>query len=234
MAYQFRLYAPTGAGIISLSITNSNGVSLGNVAPAGTSTPCFNQSGLTVGVNITPYLEDGVTVSRWVINADGELYYQYGSYCTIGYDSAYTNIQVRLEVEGTPTRTYYVNLEFDPNGGTGGPSYAGPFEGETSTTVRVTIPTSEPTRQGYIFVGWNTRADGTGTTYYPGVTYNNWYGSTSENYTQTLYAVWSEDETGGVYLGNGYNFDHYIPYIWNGGWKKAVPYVWNGGWKKGI
>ena len=122
MAYQLRLYAPTGAGITSLTVRNSEGTLLGRVAPKGTGTACFNQSGLTTGVTITPSLEDGVTVSLWVVNVDGTAYYQYTDTCTIGYDSTVSNIQIRLEVAGTPTTTYYASLPFNENGGTGAPS----------------------------------------------------------------------------------------------------------------
>ena len=72
MAYQLRIYAPTGAGITSLEVLDSSGTLLGNVAPTGTGTPCFNKKGLTTGVTITPSLEDGVTVSMWVVNRSEE------------------------------------------------------------------------------------------------------------------------------------------------------------------
>ena len=50
----------------------------------------------------------------------------------------------------------------------------------------VAVKENQFTRQGYYFAGWNTKADGTGTTYMPG-----------ENYTLTagddiLFAVWKE------------------------------------------
>ena len=53
-------------------------------------------------------------------------------------------------------------LEYDANGGEGGP--VNNFSNATTITVRGT----EPTREGYIFDGWNTEADGSGTTYYGG------------------------------------------------------------------
>ena len=39
------------------------------------------------------------------------------------------------------------------------------------------------TRDGYNFGGWNTKSDGTGTSYQPGATY-------SGNTSVTLYAIW--------------------------------------------
>ena len=47
-------------------------------------------------------------------------------------------------------------LEFNANGGTGGP---GPLTGEDVGSHRFTIPLTYPTREGYIFEGW---ADGSG------------------------------------------------------------------------
>lgn len=230
MAYRFRLYAPTGVGITSLLVTKSNGATLCEVAPKGTSTACVDQSGMVVGLTITPYLEDGVSVSQWVVNVDGTVYYQYTDYCTIGYDDTVSNVQVRLEVDGTPTTTRYVTLEFDANGGSGAPSDV-TFTGE-SEYVRGAIPSKQPTRSGYVFQGWSFDEDATSADYYAGVTYS-WWASTDSNYSSTLYAVWSKS-AGAAHIGNGYGFDRAAAYIWDGKWKKATPYIWDGKWKKGV
>ena len=59
------------------------------------------------------------------------------------------------------------SVAFNNNGGTGAPSTLtyGPT-GETSHTF--TIPDTVPTREGFIFTGWNTGSGGGGTTYQPG------------------------------------------------------------------
>ena len=49
---------------------------------------------------------------------------------------------------------------------------------------------TKPTRTGYTFKSWNTKADGTGTDYAPGASY---YLSADA----TLYAIWQKDETPG-------------------------------------
>ncbi|MDD3400810.1 MAG: InlB B-repeat-containing protein [Eubacteriales bacterium] len=49
--------------------------------------------------------------------------------------------------------------------------------------VDLTLPTTTPTRTDYAFIGWNTKEDGTGTTYQAGATY-------SDNASVTLYAQW--------------------------------------------
>jgi uncharacterized repeat protein (TIGR02543 family) len=49
--------------------------------------------------------------------------------------------------------------------------------------TNLTLHSATPTRTGYVFNGWNTAADGTGTTYQPGGTY-------SAEVSVTLYAQW--------------------------------------------
>lgn len=70
-------------------------------------------------------------------------------------------------------------VTYNANGGTGGPT--------TQTKVyntNLTLTTSQPTRSGYAFVKWNTKSDGTGTSYNSGATY-------SSNANVTLYAIWA-------------------------------------------
>lgn len=230
MAYQLRLYAPTGSGITALTVKNSSGTLLGTATPAGTGTACFNQSGLTTGVTITPTLENGVTVSQWVVNVDGNVYYQYTTNCTIGYDSSASNIQVRIEVEGTVITTYYATLTFNANGGSGAPGTIYGSSDDGTGYVVFTIPSTTPTYSGYTFAGWATDSSGSGTIRYPGGTYTGYGTTTSPGPTHTLYAVWSKDETGYVYIYSG-GWKKAIPYIYSNGWKRAIPYVYNGSWK---
>ena len=51
----------------------------------------------------------------------------------------------------------------------------------------VTVPNQLPTREDYNFVGWNTRLDGTGTSYQPGDSF------TALESNLTLYAQWEQD-----------------------------------------
>lgn len=77
--------------------------------------------------------------------------------------------------------TYTVS--FNANGGSGAPS------SQTKTYgVTLTLTTAKPTRTGYTFVEWNTKADGTGTNYASG-------GSYTANSAVTLYAVWQSNVT---------------------------------------
>lgn len=74
-------------------------------------------------------------------------------------------------------------ISYNANGGSGAPS------GQTKTYgVNLTLSSTKPTREYYKFVGWNTNANGTGTSYSAGGTY-------STNSAVTLYAIWEEDYT---------------------------------------
>ncbi|MDO4650787.1 MAG: InlB B-repeat-containing protein, partial [Eubacteriales bacterium] len=94
--------------------------------------------------------------------------------------------------EPTPTPTTYTyKVIYDANGGTGGPSNAT----NANTTVTVWQPmvrSAVPTRKGYTFTGWNTAADGSGTSYKSG---SRLYLSSDGIRTITLYAQWSRNYT---------------------------------------
>ncbi len=69
-------------------------------------------------------------------------------------------------------------IAYNANGGSGAPT------SQTKTyNVTLTLSATVPTRSGYTFNGWNTAADGTGTSYAAG-------GSYTANAGTTLYAKW--------------------------------------------
>lgn len=130
---------------------------------------------------------------------------------------------------GGGTTTYYAQVDFNANGGTGAPSSVSGSTSNTDQYVVLSIPYGQPTRSGYTFLGWSLSATASTPSYFPGGTITV-YGTTATSY-YTLYAVWSQTG-GGVRIGNGYNFDTATAYIWNGAWQRYTPYVWNNGWKK--
>ena len=83
----------------------------------------------------------------------------------------------------TPKYNYY--LRYDANGGTGGPNTQSTL-GTTVTSVTFRVPSTEPTRTNYTFLGWSFDSTATKASYVSGdiVTLN------SENPDRTLYAVW--------------------------------------------
>jgi len=88
--------------------------------------------------------------------------------------------------EATKTITFYAtwahvyaSVKFNANGGTGVPADYTHWAGYSTT-----LPTQEPTRSGYNFLGWATSSTATSAQYLPGGDY--------ALYTDvTLYAVWS-------------------------------------------
>lgn len=230
MSYRVRLYAPTGAGIDSLTVYNSNGALLATATPAGTGTVCFDRSGLTTGISITPSLQAGVSVAKWIVNVDGTVYYQYTTTCTIGYEPTASNIQIRIEVSGSPTVTYYATLSFSANGGSGAPSTQYGSSDDGTGYIKFSIPYTIPTLSGYTFLGWQLNGSGT---IYPAGGSITVYGTTSyPGASHTLYAVWQENATGYVWLyTNGWH--RYQMWIYAYSWYKAIPWFYTGTWRKG-
>ena len=95
------------------------------------------------------------------------------------------NGEVILYANWTPN-TYTVN--YNGNGNTGGST--------TSSThtydVSKNLTTNGFTRTGYVFMGWNTEADGSGTAYLDEASVRNL--TSTNNGTVTLYAQWREGE----------------------------------------
>ena len=99
-----------------------------------------------------------------------------------------------------PTYTYCLN--FDMNGGEGGPDDMRQDAGDKTSNLKFTIPYDKPTRSGYTFLGWAESKTATTAKYHAGdtiyVDYND----------KTLYAVWKE---------NKQNYYAYLYYNANGG-----------------
>jgi len=96
-----------------------------------------------------------------------------------------TRIPINVPDGGTYVKTVYAAWEhqtayvyFKANGGSGAPTTIAHWAG-----YGVTLPATEPTRTGYIFLGWATSASATTAQYQPSTTYNLFT-------TVTLYAVW--------------------------------------------
>lgn len=77
-------------------------------------------------------------------------------------------------------------LYYDANGGIGGPS------NNFSNGDYLTVAKNVPTREGYTFVNWNTKPDGTGDAYNPGDKFYVKVPHNGEKYY--LYAQWKLDE----------------------------------------
>lgn len=78
--------------------------------------------------------------------------------------------------------TYTYKITYNDNGGSGGPGYA--TVTSTSSTISTSIASGTPSRSGYTFKHWNTKSDGSGSSYSPG-------DSISVSSDITLYAQWT-------------------------------------------
>ena len=76
-------------------------------------------------------------------------------------------------------------ISYNANGGSGAPASQTKLDGSS-----ITLSSTKPTRSGYTFVNWNTKADGSGTNYASGAIYNT-------NANITLYAIWKTNSSGG-------------------------------------
>lgn len=90
-----------------------------------------------------------------------------------------------------PAKTSYV-ISFNANGGSGAPGNQTKWYGES-----LTLSSTKPTRTGYSFVKWNTKSDGSGTSYNSSASY-------TTNANATLYAQWSVVKYTITYKGNGF------------------------------
>ncbi len=136
-------------------------------------------------------VKTGYTFAGWNTAADGSgASYAGGETFTMGASNA------MLYAKWTQNPTYTVT--YNGNGNTGGtvPTDANAYPQRSTVTVKGN--TGNLARTDYTFAGWNTSADGKGTSYAGGVTF-----SMPAAY-DTLYAVWTQNPTFSViYNGNG-------------------------------
>ena len=129
--------------------------------------------GVTLTLSSTKPTRSGYTFQGWSTSstATSATYSAGGSY------TSNSSVTLYAVWKANPA-TYTVS--YNANGGSGAPS------SQTKTqNVTLTLSSTQPTRNGYIFQGWSTSSTATSPTYYAG-------GSYSTNASVTLYAVWTE------------------------------------------
>ncbi len=152
----------------------------GSGAP-GSQSANYNTS---VTVSSTVPTRTGYTFAGWNTAANGS-----GSDYSSGTSLTVTGA-VTLYAKWT-VNTY--SISYDANGGSGAPSTASGIQFGSSTTVSATVPN----RTGYLFNGWNTAANGSGTSYASGASL------TMPANNVALYAQWAATVQTITYNANG-------------------------------
>lgn len=247
MSYRLRVYGPIDSSYSQILLLNGN-VYLDRVSPAGESSPCYDGYIDGFSVNIQPTFNTETefnnfasVFSRWVVNVDGQTSYQTptvndGYRCQLNWASlaGASNVYVRLEI--ATAQTYYAQLAYNANGGTGAPATQSGTKQNVNPYVDFVISAVTPTRPGYIFSGWTLNGT-SGTVYLPGATISLYGYNYSPGPTHTLYAVWTEDTSGRVWLSpNGTGYNRGIIWLYTTYWRKGIPWICTGGttWKRSV
>lgn len=110
-------------------------------------------------------------------------------FSNFNYDNGHTSTTTVTFSVDVPAWTSYT-VYYNANGGSGAPSSQTKWKDQS-----LTLRTSKPTRTGYTFSKWNTKSDGSGTSYSSGATY-------TYNGGVTLYAIWTEHKLTVNYYSN--------------------------------
>jgi uncharacterized repeat protein (TIGR02543 family) len=128
-------------------------------------------------------MRSGYHFAGWNTKADGS-----GAAFT---GSAVVTVDIRVYAMWKPIYT----VTFDKNGGN---EEASPIFATTDINGYVTLPTANPTRSGYHFTGWNTKADGSGTAF---------TASAAVTGDITVFAVWERNTYTVTFDSNGGDTD---------------------------
>lgn len=136
--------------------------------------------GTNVTIKNNGFTRDGYTFAGWTTKSDGtdDGYGWTGWSGTWNYaDGQYGIAENKLVLYARWEKNAYT-ISYNANGGSNAPANQ-----SKSRDNSINLSSSKPTRTGYTFVNWNTKKDGSGTTYKAGASYNS-------NADLTLYAQW--------------------------------------------
>jgi len=140
------------------------------------------EEGVAANLNANTFTRDDYTFAGWNTKADGT-----GTSYADGASITLTEtITLYAQWTYTPATKYYVT--FDANGGSGSMD-----EQEFVSGVAGTLNAIAFTRNDYVFAGWNTEEDGTGTAYADGA-------SITLTESITLYAQWTRADATKYYV----------------------------------
>lgn len=190
--FQNRVVLPTISKSFTISAKTSYTVSYNANGGSGAPSAQTKWHGETLTLSSTRPTRTGYTFAGWATSAGGAVAYQpSGSYTANSAVTLYAKWNII---------TYTVS--YNANGGTGAPANQTKYYG-----TNLVLSSTVPTRVGYTFKNWNTKADGTGTTYNAGSTYTG-------NAALALYAQWEQvgkvtlyDANGNPHTGRVYLYD---------------------------
>ena len=143
----------------------------------------------------------------FTLNAPTKTGYTFAGWTGSNGDTPETTVQISKHSYGKKSFTAHwtanhYTVHFDANA-TNGINATGSMDDQTFTYDESQALTKNTfTRPGYTFAGWNTKSDGTGTSYADGYKLNNL--SATNNGTVTLYAKWKVIS----WTGNGQDMNH--------------------------
>lgn len=140
---------------------------------------------------------NGYIFNGWQVNGTGMIY-QPGA--TFSQDGDSNGATITLKAKWTPWKH---TVHYNANGGD---QNSVPTDQTKTFDQAMILSDKKPTRHGYNFVRWNTKADGTGTSYEVKGNYNH----DQNGGTVTLYAIWTP-------------WVHTVHYDANGGDQSSVP-----------
>jgi uncharacterized repeat protein (TIGR02543 family) len=177
----------------------------GNGSTSGSMSKMTNCNyGSSYTLNANQFKRTGYTFAGWNTAADGSGT-TYTDKASVKNLSSVNGSTVTLYAQWTAYKFYLV---LDGNGSTSG-SYSQTFWAETGTCK---LPANVYKREGYAFYGWNTAADGSGTSYGDEAVFT--YTPTVDGETLTLYAQWTAYSYQLVLDGNGSTSGSYTREYW--------------------
>lgn len=188
-------------------------------ANGGTGAPGSQTKNYAVNITLsnTKPVRTGYTFTGWNTKREGTgTTYAAGAIFKV-------NAATTLYAQWSP---YTHTIAYDANGGTGAPANQIKKYGSN-----ITLSSTKPVRTGYTFTGWNTKREGTGTTYASEQTYE----ADQNGGTVILYAQWEVDNICAVKTLSGWKYGQSYIKI-NGKWVKGerVYAKVNGTWKLGM
>ncbi|WP_447951979.1 InlB B-repeat-containing protein [Chryseobacterium koreense] len=161
--------------LCAVVVTHSITFDKNNSSATGTMANLIINEGASANLTPNSFSYTGYTFAGWATSANGAVTYADGASFTMGISD------VTLYAKWTPT-TY--TLTYNGNGSGGGAAPTDPNNPyAVGATVTVLGNTGNLTKSCANFTGWNTAANGSGTSYAPGATF-------SINANTVLYAQW--------------------------------------------